>query len=198
MQKDTKFKLEGEIQRDKSFGSSNRVIVKRKNYKPALLFFIILSVLLLVFSTFLWFGGNQGGSSDGLVNLNNLPSQASIDSSKAPQLDSVQKEITKLQEQIQRLQEFGAVDTVGIFFEVQIGNFKDFNLDKYLEEMAHLRQEKYEGGNKFLLGRFRSFKNALLFENDLKRLGLRDVFIKGRINGKLTSKEEALELLRRN
>lgn len=189
MQNDTKFKIEGEIEGHSSGKNTGGNVVKRKNYKPALLFFILLSILLFLLSGVLayshFFGSKDDPQTDGISSDSLALIQA--------QNDSLNDILVEQQMTIDRLREESGMDSSGVYYEVQIGNFKDFNLDAYLEEMANLRQEKYEGGNKFLLGRFRSYKKALLFENDLKRLGMSDVFIKGRIEGKLVSKEEALE-----
>jgi len=81
----------------------------------------------------------------------------------------------------------------GIFFEVQLGSFEDFDLDQYLSQLANLRQEKYDGKTKLLLGRFRSFRKALLFESDLKKMGFTEAFIVGRIDGEMVTYKEALE-----
>lgn len=83
----------------------------------------------------------------------------------------------------------------GVFFEIQLGNFVNFNIDKYNENLANLRQEKHNGKNKLLLARFRSFKKALLFENDLKRMGIDNAFIVGRIDDKIVTYKDALDAI---
>lgn len=85
--------------------------------------------------------------------------------------------------------------TTGIFFEVQIGSFVDFDLDEYVRDMEEIRQEKDSVSTKLLLGRFRSIRQARLFENDMKRIGLKDAFVIGRINGKLVDVDVAVEAL---
>jgi hypothetical protein len=84
---------------------------------------------------------------------------------------------------------------VGIFFEVQIGSFSDFNIDKYNKNLANLRQEKYNNKTKFLLGRFVSFKKALLFESDLKKMGIHSAFIVGRIDDQIVTYKQALDAI---
>jgi cell division protein FtsB len=85
----------------------------------------------------------------------------------------------------------------GIFFEVQLGAFKDFNLDAYQKELAALRQVKHDGKNKLILGKFRSHRKALAFENDMKRLGLDEAFIVGRVDGEITTHAQALREYRK-
>lgn len=84
----------------------------------------------------------------------------------------------------------------GIYFEVQLGAFQNFNLDQYLTEMAEIRQEKHDDKNKLLLGRFTDLNKALRFENDLKRIGVTGAFIVGRIDGELVKKEVAIQAMR--
>jgi hypothetical protein len=82
---------------------------------------------------------------------------------------------------------------MGVFFEVQIGAFENFNLDAYEAELSEIRQEKHDTKNKFLLGRFADLNKALRFENDIKRLGFAGAFMVGRVDGLITTKEEAIK-----
>jgi hypothetical protein len=107
-------------------------------------------------------------------------------------IDSLQNEILKLQKDNDILAE-NTPNQDGIFFEVQIGSFTDFNMNQYLENLANLRQERHNNKTKFLLGRFRSFAKAIKFESDLKVMGIRSAYLVGRIDGKLVSYQEALE-----
>jgi hypothetical protein len=106
--------------------------------------------------------------------------------------DSLENFIYKLQTENDLLAE-NFEPPYGVFFEVQIGTFSDFNLDQYNKNLANLRQEKYNEQSKFLLGRFRSFKQALLFESDLKRMGINSAFIVGRIDDRIVTYKEAIE-----
>jgi len=45
-----------------------------------------------------------------------------------------------------------------------------------------------------LLGRFKSFQKALLFENDLKKSGLKNVYLIGRVDGRIMTYKEALAI----
>jgi hypothetical protein len=131
-----------------------------------------------------------------LVQLSGLDDITKERNQLIEKIDSLNMEIISIQSNNEILEEnSGQLD--GIFFEVQLGSFSDFDLDNYLEQLAELRQEKYDGKTKLLLGRFRSFKKALLFENDLKKLGLDEVFIVGRIDGNLVTYKEALEELQK-
>ncbi len=129
-----------------------------------------------------------------LINGNKEGKQAqnvSIKKKYNEQLDSLNLEIKQLQKQMGILLP-RTKTPAGIFFEVQIGAFENFNLDAYQNELAEIRQEKHDTKNKFLLGRFAELNKALRFENDLKRLGLSGAFIVGRVDGRIVSKEEAI------
>jgi len=105
--------------------------------------------------------------------------------------DTLQKKIIRLRMDNDILAE-NSDSLRGIFFEVQIGNFYDFNLDAYQNELDALRQEKSGKGSKLCLGRFRSFRKAMLFENDIKKMGFTNAFLIGRIDGKIVDYQEAL------
>mgnify|MGYP001575172521 CR=1 FL=1 len=124
----------------------------------------------------------------------NLKAVQNDQSNSVSIIDSLQNKIYRLQNDNDILAE-NAPKYGGVFFEIQIGSFADFNLNQYLGNLANLRQEKHNGKTQYLLGRFRSFKKALLFESDLKRMGLRNSFIIGRIDGIQVSYQEALEAI---
>lgn len=105
--------------------------------------------------------------------------------------DTLQKKVMELKKSNDILAE-NSDKADGIFFEVQIGNFYDFNIDAYMNELEALRQEKSGNNSKLILGRFRSFQKAMLFENDIKRMGFANAFLVGRIDGKLVDYQEAL------
>lgn len=65
----------------------------------------------------------------------------------------------------------------GTFYEVQIGAFQEFNLDKYMEEFANLKGEVHNGMDKYTLAKFRSKAKAQRFRNDIKKMGIQDAFI---------------------
>ena len=110
------------------------------------------------------------------------------------QNDSLIRLVLKLQTENELLSE-NYEPPKGIFFEVQLGSFNNFDLNAYLQNLAALRQEKHDRKTKLLLGRFRSFKKAMMFESDLKQMGINKVFIVGRIDHKIVSFQEALNAL---
>jgi hypothetical protein len=81
----------------------------------------------------------------------------------------------------------------GVFFEVQIGAFEHFNLDQYVQELARLKKEEIDVMDKYTLGKFRDFKNAQAFNDDIKKMGIADAFIVGKINGQRVELNDAVK-----
>jgi hypothetical protein len=90
-------------------------------------------------------------------------------------VDTLQKANDILVEQQPEIEE-------GVFFEVQLGAFQDFNMDDYQAELSALRQEG-DATRKFTFGRFRDYTKADKLKNDLQRMGVSGAFVVGRING---------------
>lgn len=191
---DKRFMLEGEGQekRQSHFIAQEQ---EKSRRKPRVLIGFLAT---LAFILFIWSSISQfklSTQQKQINQINNLVSKTekskiALDA-KQQQIDSLQNIILKLQNKNDLLAEVSSIPN-GIFFEVQLGDFRDFDLDKYLSNLASINQYKYNGGNKLLLGRFRSFKKALLFEGDLKRMGITNAVVVGRIDNKIVSYQEAL------
>lgn len=167
-------------------GSIEEQFPKDKKNKSNGLNWLLLTLLffsLAINVYFLWFNKDKS-----VIDQKELTNQKKHNE----RIDSLNFEISRLQNQLGILLP-QAKTPEGVFFEVQIGAFENFNLDAYEAEMAEMRQEKHDTKNKFLLGRFADLNKALRFENDIKRLGLSGAFMVGRIDGVLTSKEEAIK-----
>jgi hypothetical protein len=106
-------------------------------------------------------------------------------------LDSMQNVVYRLQKENAYLAE-SSDKAQGVFFEVQLGTFSNFNLNDYEKNLENLRQTNQKGQNILTLGRFRSFKQALLFEKELKQIGIENAFVVGRIDDQIVSYQEAL------
>jgi hypothetical protein len=102
-----------------------------------------------------------------------------------PTLDSVMAANNILVEQTDTQQ--------GVFFEVQIGAFEHFNLDQYAQELARLKKEEVDVMDKYTLGKFRDFKMAKAFNEDIKKMGVVDAFIVGKIDGQRVDLQEAVD-----
>ena len=171
------FSIEGAI--EDQFPNSE----KNKVYSFKWLIIMLLMVSLAFNVYFMRFEGNE---------RDKLIQYVSLQKKNKDEQDSLKQVIVGLQNQLSILLPQTKTPP-GVFFEVQIGAFENFNLDEYEAELSEMRQEKHDKKNKFLLGRFAELNKALRFENDIKRLGLSGAFIVGRIDGQLTSKEEAIK-----
>lgn len=76
-------------------------------------------------------------------------------------------------------------------FEVQIGAFEYFDLEAYDEELVRLKVVQEEGLKKYVLGRFRKFKDAEKFLQDIRAMGVEDAFIAGVVDGKRSTVADA-------
>lgn len=84
-------------------------------------------------------------------------------------------------------------DDYGIWFRVQIGAYKNRQIDKNLETTDELSLEKPNDIQKVSLGRFRQYEDAKRLKTQLKGMGLKDAWIVSYKDGKRISIEEALK-----
>lgn len=190
----SKFKLEGDIEAERQSEYVKKELNQyRKRTRNWQIGSVSLGLLLLVAVVWGLIGSRtdtvNDSSATGLQVIDSLTQRTENLQMK---LDSLIISNSELRRDNEILSE-NSEDLNGVFFEVQLGSFNDFDLDRYLANLANLRQEKYDGNTKLLLGRFRSFKKALLFESDLKNIGFEQAFIVGRINGELVTYKEALQ-----
>lgn len=80
----------------------------------------------------------------------------------------------------------------GVFFEVQIGAFKNFDLNAYKQSLENLRSYQEDSLNKYVLGKFRDYKMAKAFQRDITKMGVEDAFIVGKINGNRVNIKQAI------
>ncbi len=180
----SKFVIDGDIE-----GASETINLAEQtpeNTKKISIGLGVFSIILLVVSFFLFF------------KVNSFTFKLSEMKGKIEKTEQLKLTNDTLRLRISQLQKENEILTLnsdsldGIFFEVQIGNFKNFNLDSYNSDLKALHQEKTENSTRIYLGRFRSFSKATLFEKDIEKMGFSDAFIVGRIDGKLVNYQEAL------
>lgn len=108
------------------------------------------------------------------------------------QLDSTVVQFQRLRQEHNRvLAEYGQQVEVG--FEVQIGAFRYFDLNKYSESLVNMRIRESGDVNRYVLGSFTSLEEAKEFLKDIRIMGVQDAFIGGVINGKRVTVKEAEE-----
>jgi hypothetical protein len=193
--KNIKFSIDGDIQTPKEssylkdIDKVNAIKFKRRTTYLWIGLFVAIAAAL-------WFYLELNKTSKTLIQFQRVHSEATV-TEKIDNLsstnDSLSLAIAKLKMSNDLLIE-NFDPSEGIFFEVHMEFSGDFDLQQYKSELAELMSVEYDGREKLVLGRFKSFKKALLFENDLKKLGLKDLFLLGRVDGKIMTFKEALAL----
>jgi hypothetical protein len=195
---ESKFTLDGSLKQRERLSTYVDHQVEISKRKPR----ITIAVLALLCTVFFIWGAisqykmlSQKAALEKMEYASTLLDKANQSLKKKQQMrDSLENTIYKLRTANEILAE-NTEPPEGVFFEVQLGSFTDFDISQYTKNLAALRQEKYDGKTKLLLGRFRSFKKALIFENDLKRMGISNAFLVGRIDSKIVTYREALDAL---
>jgi hypothetical protein len=81
-----------------------------------------------------------------------------------------------------------------IVYSIQIGAFANFKAKLFSDNLAHMKEFEEGGLNKYAIGNFVTYGEALILKNDLKRLGFKDCFIVAQSYGESVNIREALEL----
>jgi hypothetical protein len=80
----------------------------------------------------------------------------------------------------------------GVFFEVQIGAFENFDLADYKDDLVKMNIDKTEQVDQYTLGKFRDLDRALAFRKDIQRMGIKDAFVIAKVDGNRVTVQEAL------
>jgi cell division protein FtsN len=86
------------------------------------------------------------------------------------------------------------ISELPIVYSVQIGAYNNFRSDLFSQDFSHLNEFSEEGMNKFALGNYKNYKEAVQLRTDLKKIGFKDCFIIAQSYGKPVSIKEALDL----
>ncbi|MDY7393779.1 SPOR domain-containing protein [Aureibaculum sp. 2210JD6-5] len=81
-----------------------------------------------------------------------------------------------------------------IVYSIQIGAFANFKAKLFSDDLAHMKEFEEGGLNKYAIGNFVTYAEALVLKEDLKRLGFIDCFIIAQSYGDPVNIREALEL----
>jgi len=81
-----------------------------------------------------------------------------------------------------------------IVYSIQIGAFANFKAKLFSDDLAHMKEFKEGGLNKYAIGNFVTYAEALVLKEDLRRLGFADCFIVAQSYGDPVNIREALEL----
>ena len=92
------------------------------------------------------------------------------------------------------LNDEGGIVEQTIVYSIQIGAYANFKAKLFSENLAHMKEFEEGGLNKYAIGNFVTYSEALILKNDLKRLGFTDCFIVAQSYGDPVNIREALEL----
>ena len=81
-----------------------------------------------------------------------------------------------------------------IVYSIQIGAFTNFKAKLFSDDLAHMKEFEEGGLNKYAIGNFVTYAEALVLKEDLRRLGFADCFIIAQSYGDSVNIREALEL----
>ncbi|WP_117883314.1 SPOR domain-containing protein [Aureibaculum luteum] len=81
-----------------------------------------------------------------------------------------------------------------IVYSIQIGAFANFKAKLFSDDLAHMKEFVDGDLNKYAIGNFVSYSEAIVLKEDLKRLGFTDCFIIAQSYGDPVNIREALEL----
>jgi nitrogen fixation-related uncharacterized protein len=83
---------------------------------------------------------------------------------------------------------------MSILYSVQIGAYNSFNSKLISDDLTHLEKFYDDGFSKYAIGKFTTYKDAVLLRDDMRRLGFTDCFIIAKSYGIPVNITEALEL----
>ena len=73
--------------------------------------------------------------------------------------------------------------STGIVYKVQIGLYKEFNINKYFEEPRFIGYEEVDGMNRYIVSYFPDEEIAKNFVSDVRKMGIKDAFVSKYIDG---------------
>ena len=106
------------------------------------------------------------------------------------QIDHLIMEVQKLRLENARLREVSGED-LQIGFEVQVGAFEHFDISAYSDELVRFKEVNADGVYKYVLGQFSRYEDAETFLEDIKKMGMKDAFIAGIVNGERSTVSSA-------
>jgi len=71
----------------------------------------------------------------------------------------------------------------GTVYKVQIGLYKEFNINKYFEQPRYIGYEEVDGLNRYIISYFGDEEIAKGFVKDVRKMGIKDAFVSKYIDG---------------
>lgn len=81
-----------------------------------------------------------------------------------------------------------------IVYSVQIGAFTNFKAKLFSDDLAHMKEFREGGLNKYAIGNYITYAEAKSLKDDLRRLGFNDCFVIAQSYGEAVDIKEALQL----
>lgn len=81
-----------------------------------------------------------------------------------------------------------------VVYSIQIGAFANFSSNLISDDITQMEEFEENGFNKFSIGKFTTYKEAVALRDDLKRMGFGDCFIIAKSYGAPINVGEALQL----
>ena len=88
----------------------------------------------------------------------------------------------------------GSLMDLSIVYSNQIGAYTNFSSNLISKDITQMEEFEENGFNKFSIGKFMTYMEAVLLRDDLKRVGFKDCFIIAKSYGMPVNITEALQL----
>ena len=166
-----------------------------KKHRAILGIFGLLLLLLFIWS----FLGKEKKFDQKYLQKNNLTlidtdSLAKITKNKAIQDSLYARPVNTFGELDGLEEDMMGMDGETIIYSVQIGAFTNFKAKLFSDDLAHLKEFKEGGLNKYALGNFITYAEAKTLKDDLRLLGFKDCFVIAQSYGQPVNIKEALQL----
>ena len=83
---------------------------------------------------------------------------------------------------------------LSIVYSIQIGAYTNFKSNLISKDITQMEEFEENGFNKFSIGKFMTYKEAVMLRDDLKRVGFDDCFVVAKSYGMGVDINEALQL----
>jgi len=83
---------------------------------------------------------------------------------------------------------------LSIVYSIQIGAYTNFKSNLISKDITQMEEFEENGFNKFSIGKFMTYKEAVMLRDDLKRVGFKDCFVVAKSYGMAVNINEALQL----
>ncbi|MEN8137259.1 MAG: hypothetical protein ABFR62_02395 [Bacteroidota bacterium] len=118
-------------------------------------------------------------------------------SSKLEKLNAENLDYKVKIENLNTLLEENANDNVlesDLVYRVQIGAFQKFKMGMYSPDLSGVLEKNDRGFNKYSLGVFNHYKEALKFEREVRKMGIRSAFMIAEYKGESINLKEAVKI----